>query len=234
MSVIFNNTDIPELDDFAESKCLPFIQREMEKLAEYDNRRPPNHPYEFHLHSQRVAQDMKNFCLYLGGTPAQARTLYWATLIHDIGKRVMPIELWDTADGEKPTAAMKETRRQHTILGVMQVLEKAFPDKMDHPFLALTRAIMIDHHVANDGTGFPKDKTWKHLSLPVKMVILCDSFDGWQVWRPHFQDRDVSTCGVLKRMNTEKNSNFEEDLLAAYTAYKKQQEKAQNAAIQSA
>ena len=71
---------------------------------------------------------------------------------------------------------------------------------------------MSNHHECLDGSGF-QGKTEADLSDEVKIVCICDAFDGWSVKRPHFGDRDVSPPAVIDRMRHEKAGQFDEKLL---------------------
>jgi polar amino acid transport system substrate-binding protein len=187
-----------------------FIKRHVQLLGQYDATRPANHVYEFHKHSARVANNMKRLALSAGYDADMDEILYWATLPHDIGKIVLPIDIWDLED--KPTEDQRAERRTHTIKGAAIVSEE-FGDACDtDPFLILMINIMTNHHEHLDGTGF-QGKTKDDLAIEVQMTCICDAFDGWSVQRPHFGDRDVSPSAVIHRMKHEKAGQFNQELL---------------------
>ena len=77
----------------------------MDELAKYDAQRPEGHEYIFHEHAERVAENVKKTCIHMGLGDLVAENMYWATLPHDIGKKNLPVDLWDTE--EKPDAQLK-------------------------------------------------------------------------------------------------------------------------------
>ncbi|MCK6419001.1 MAG: HD domain-containing protein [Alphaproteobacteria bacterium] len=203
-------------DTLCQSVFKPFIEEEMEKLRVYDGQREKGSIYIFHLHAGRVAQDARQLCLALGLGPRVAENMYWAMLPHDIGKRLLPPELWDQE--EKPDAALKKFRRTHVLLGA-QIVDELLAD-YQHPFKDLMRDIILHHHEQMDGGG-PMGLRGDQLSLPVRLAAIVEAYDGYRTWRPHFGDRDLSPAGVLQRMQTEKAAHYDAALLSAFAAIKK-------------
>lgn len=190
-------------DSVFEQQIKPFIEEEIEKQKEFHKLRPQDTTYIFHEHAFRVAKDMRKTALHMGLSKTVADNLYWGTLPHDIGKRMLPADIWDTT--EKPSDELKQLRRSHTELGIT-LLEEAFPI-LEHPLLELINDIMLKHHEMMDGTGY-LGLTGDTLSAPIRLACIIESFDGYQIWRPHFGDRDISNEGVIKRMREEKGPAF--------------------------
>ncbi|NBX66153.1 MAG: HD domain-containing protein [Proteobacteria bacterium] len=193
-----------------------FIEDELKKLEAYDALRPHGHVYEFHKHVRRVARSMKMLALATDLGEELAETLYWAALAHDAGKRLLPVGIWDV--GNKPDNETKRMRRQHTQLGV-KIVDDAFGTDCHEPFLDLLRDLMANHHEAMDGSGWLKKKG-SDLSLEARMLCICDAFDGYSVWRPHYGQRDISPAGVLHRMRVEKAGHFDDALLGVFSKLK--------------
>jgi HD-GYP domain-containing protein (c-di-GMP phosphodiesterase class II) len=117
-------------DAVFQDRIKPFIEKELRDLALFDQDReawakenlPPDYvmTYRFADHAKRVAEDMRRTALHLGWGEAAAEALYWAMLPHDIGKRFLPVELWDRMD--KPDEALKALRRSHVERGAEYVL----------------------------------------------------------------------------------------------------------------
>lgn len=194
---------------------VPYIVDCMTDLAVYDGNRPQGHVYEFHHHAERVAGLLRDFALYLGWKSSLAETLYWACLPHDIGKTALPVSIWDSEN--KPTKEEKALRRTHVAEG-LKIVRGHFDEAMlETPFLGVLLDIMENHHEALDGSGL-FGKSGDELGLIARMACICNSFDGWSVFRPHFGDRDISPDGVLARMETEKEGQFDRDLLRLFRA----------------
>lgn len=205
-----------ESDETCQNVFKPFILQEMERLKAYDAQRPKGVAYVFHEHAARVAENMRRTGAFLGLPEYVTENLYWAVLPHDIGKRLLPAAIWDQE--EKPSGAVKKLRRTHTLLGV-QIVQEAFPD-LAHPFRDLMMQIMHLHHEQMDGNGphgVPGDK----LSAPVRLAAIVEAYDGYRIRRPHFEDRDISPSGVLKRMREEKGEAlYDMDLFEAFAKMK--------------
>lgn len=203
-------------DEICQSVFRPFIESELDRLRLYDGGRPADRTYIFHEHAQRVAQDVKNACLHLGLSERVGENMYWAVLPHDIGKRALPVDVWDTE--EKPTEELKVIRRSHTEKGADIAREALQND--NHPFKGLMLDIMLNHHEQMDGRGYRGLKA-EDLSKPVRLTAIVEAFDGWRVWRPHFGDRDLTIPGVLTRMREEKAQDmFDLPLFEAFADMK--------------
>jgi len=197
-----------------------FIDTQMGELEAYNDVRNENthgeHTYIFHEHAMRVAENVKRTCLHMELGPRVAENMYWAVLPHDIGKKLLPADIWDQE--EKPTGAVKKYRRTHTILGG-QIVEELLHD-VDHPMKDLMVDIMRYHHEQMDGQG-TLGVDGEDLSLPVRLVAIVEAYDGWRIWRPHYGERDISPPGVLKRMREEKGAEiFDMDLFESFAEMK--------------
>lgn len=198
---------------FVNDNYKKFITKQIDALSKYDALRPDNHVYEFHLHSERVAQSMKKLSIKMGNDKDISDALYWATLPHDIGKILLPIQIWDLDD--KPTEHQRNERRSHTWQGI-EIIKNEFGKACNlDPFLMLLIDIMKNHHEAIDGSGHHKI-TGDHMSQEVRMVCICDAFDGYSIKRPHFGDRDISPESVIKRMEVEKSGQFDLQILEKF------------------
>ncbi len=199
---------------------LGLIVEQLEKIEEYDAQRPPDITYVFHQHAERVARNIEKTCIHMGLGKIVARNMYWALLPHDIGKRLLPVHLWDQE--EKPDDAMKKLRRTHTELGV-KLVDDVFDDIL-HPFKTLMTDIMLNHHEQMDGGGY-RGLSGDKLSRPVRLAAIIEAFDGWSIRRPHFGKRDTSIPGVLTRIRDEKSGFFDMELFEAFAAMKMEEYK---------
>ena len=210
-----NDFDLREMPEIG-ARIRGFIEDQMEELAQYDEQRPEDITYIFHEHAGRVAENVKRTCLHMGLGDLVAENMYWAVLPHDIGKKKLPVDIWDQE--EKPTGDVKQHRRTHTILGAEIVAEEL--GDIEHPFKDLMVDIMINHHEQMDGNGthgVPGDQ----LSAPVRLAAIVEAYDGWRIWRPHYGTRDISPPGVLKRMREEKGAEiFDMELFEAFAEMK--------------
>ena len=192
-----------ETDVICQTIFKPFIEEQLAELKAYDAERPDDITYIFHEHALRVAINLEKTCRYIGLSGKIARNMYWALLLHDIGKKDLPVDIWDTE--EKPDGELKAQRRTHTVIGA-QLIEEHFCE-INHPFKTLITDIMLHHHEQMNGSG-----TWgfteKDLSHPVRLSAIIEAYDGWRIWRPHYEDRDISIPGVLTKMREQKGPDF--------------------------
>ncbi len=188
----------------------------MTALEAYDVQRPDGHTYIFHEHAARVAENVRRTCLHMGLGDVVARNMYWAVMPHDIGKKSLPVDIWDQE--EKPSGAVKAYRRTHTLLGA-QIAEELLHD-ISHPFKDLMIDIMRYHHEQMDGGG-TIGVAGDALSMPVRLCAIVEAYDGWRIWRPHYGDRDISPPSVLARMRDEKGAEiFDMDLFESFAEMK--------------
>ena len=203
-------------DEICQDLFQPFIESEIERLALYDGERPDDITYIFHEHAQRVAENVRKTCLYIGLGDVVAENMYWAVLPHDIGKSKLPVDIWDQE--EKPDNRLKKFRRTHTLLGAQMVRE--YFHHIEHPFKDLMVDLMAYHPEQMDGQG-TQGLTADKLSLPVRLVAIVEAYDGWRIWRPHYGDRDISIPSVLNRMRNEKGAKiFDMDLFESFAEMK--------------
>ncbi|MEZ5813236.1 MAG: HD domain-containing protein [Alphaproteobacteria bacterium] len=208
----FDLRDTPEIG----VRFRGFIEEQMAELKAFDEQRPEGHTYIFHEHAHRVAENVKRTCLHMGLGDLVAENMYWAVLPHDIGKKLLPVEIWDQE--EKPDGRVKQYRRTHTLLGVQIVVELLHD--IEHPFKDLMIDIMAHHHEQMDGKG-TQGVPAEQLSAPVRLAAIVEAYDGWRIWRPHYGDRDISPPGVLKRMREEKGAEiFDMELFEAFAEMK--------------
>lgn len=185
-----------------------WTREQLQKLAQLDimrTKRLGYRPdYAFYDHSHRVADNMRDLALKMDKGTEVAESLYLATLIHDIGKAHddFDVEIWDydavdaTGQPLKPPESLKKQRRKHTILGV-EMVKAAFPHEWNSdPFLIMTCDLMIHHHEYLDGSGY-LGKRSEDLSDEVRMLCICDSFDGWTIPRAHKTADQLTPHNVL-------------------------------------
>ncbi len=179
-----------------------FIDDQFAQLSAFDDLRPSDRLNKFPEHSLRVAQSMRSLAQKMGYDDNMCDVLYAVTMIHDIGKMDLPVEIWDFNERDengaplKPPESLKEHRRQHTKLGVERV-KAAFPESWDKdPVLRLMCDLMLNHHEMIDGSGH-FGKTDAELTREVQMLCICDAMDGWQIPHPHKTPEELAPSYIL-------------------------------------
>lgn len=196
-----------------------FIDLQFQGLVTYNALRPANHLSAFQDHSERVAKNMKELGQKMGYDNTIVEALYLATLIHDIGKTRLPVEIWDYDETDqhgnnlKPPEDLKAQRRKHTTLGV-EIVKETFPETWNTaPFLRLVCDLMQYHHDYLDGSGY-LGKAAKDLSQEVQMLVICDSYDGWTIPHPHKTAEQLTPRYIIdQKMN---DGRFNQDILKQF------------------
>ena len=133
--------------------------------------RPAGSPSDTYLHSLRVADDVRNFALYIGLAPHIAENMRWAVSLHDIGKLDVPKEILDKP-GRLTEDEFKEMQR-HTEYGAKRIEAV----NIDHKIVRLATDIAKYHHEREDGKGY-YGLTSAEIPNRVRLVQLCDIYDA--------------------------------------------------------
>ncbi len=209
-----------ETDEICQSIFKPFIKEQLDILEEYDSKRDLKSDYIFHQHAYDAAQDVKNTCLELGLGQRVANNMYYATLIHDIGKPELPPNIWDYE--QSPPKEINEQKRTHVNLGA-KIFEQRFKD-IDHSFKNLALDIIANHHERMDGQGENK-LTAEQLSMPARLVCIVEDYDGRTHLRSHHIEAGMTNDApsVFEYMEKKMAGAFDPDLYAAFKTMKLEQ-----------
>lgn len=206
-----------ETDDTCQKVFKPYIEEQLKLLEAYDSRRRHMSEYRFHIHARDAANYVKQTCIKLGLPRNAANNMYWATLIHDIGKMEIDPEMWDLPK-EELNDQVRQHRRSHTRIGADKFLAK-FSD-ITHPFKDLAAEIMANHHERLDGAG-PNGLYADRISLPVRLVTIVEDFDGRRyprTARQRAEGVDGSARAALRRMDEKMQGAFDNELYCAFKA----------------
>lgn len=126
-------------------------------------------------HSARVADLAVRVGRVLRMSPADVETLRIASLLHDLGKLALPIELWN-----KPgqlTDQERENMRTHPrkavdLLKPLGYVDRALP-------------LILYHHERYDGTGYPFGLRGAAIPVGAMVIGMAEAFDALVNDRPH-------------------------------------------------
>ncbi len=126
-------------------------------------------------HSERMARWAEALATRLGCPPGEAREVYWAALLHDIGKLGIP-----DAVLRKPgplTAEEWEVVRRHPALG----------EQILRPVRRLAGvARLVRHHQERwDGTGYPDRLRGGQIPLGARILAVVDAYVAMTDQRPY-------------------------------------------------
>jgi HD-GYP domain-containing protein (c-di-GMP phosphodiesterase class II) len=127
-------------------------------------------------HSERVAVNARALGVELGLEDDDLARLYWAGLLHDVGKIVVPESVL-----HKPDAlSAEEWALMHSHVSVgEELIRQASPD-----FLAVAEAVGA-HHEKWDGTGYPMHRSREHIPLLGRILAVADVFEALTCPRPY-------------------------------------------------
>ena len=119
-------------------------------------------------HSLRVAEYAQRIAEYLGKSKEECRQVYYAGLLHDVGK--IGIKYTLLVKNGRLTPDEYEAIKQHTLIG-KQILSGISA----YPYLSIAAN---SHHERYDGKGYP-DK-WKGNDIPeiARIISVADAYDA--------------------------------------------------------
>ncbi|MGM0641196.1 MAG: HD domain-containing phosphohydrolase [Thermotogota bacterium] len=118
-------------------------------------------------------------------TPKFIRELYLFTPLHDIGKVGIPDDIL-----LKPGRLTKEEynlMKTHVTIGenIIKDINKSIENLSDLSLLEVAIDIISGHHEKFDGSGYPRGKKGKNISLAGRIVAVADVFDALMSKRPY-------------------------------------------------
>lgn len=152
-------------------------------------------------HSFRVAAYAKGMAKMMGQSADDVEQLYFAGLIHDVGK-VGISETILTKPG-KLTDKEFEVIKSHSAVGG-EILKGIKEFKI---FQEVARS----HHERFDGKGYPDKLKGEEIPLPARIVTVCDTFDAMtsdRVYRKALKDEVA-----LKELINNKGTQFDPELV---------------------
>jgi putative two-component system response regulator len=130
--------------------------------------------------------------------------------MHDIGKIGVPDHILLKPGPLTPDEWT--VMRGHTSMGA-KILGNS-----KSPYLQMGAEIALDHHEQWDGGGYPNGKRGEAISLPARIMNICDIYDALRSARPykpsfdHFTTVDVMTRGDGRT----RPEHFDPALLSAF------------------
>lgn len=128
-------------------------------------------------HSRRVARLAAAFARHTGA--ADPRTVYWAGLLHDLGKAGVPRAILD-----KPgplTPAQRARMQQHPLWGAALALWLGAPEEVV--------SLILTHHERWDGRGYPAGLAGERIPEGAQVLALADAWDAMTHPRPYAPTR---------------------------------------------
>ena len=146
-----------------------------------------NHVVRLNAYSNAMAKE-------LGWPEARLEALEFGAILHDIGKLDIPANMLTK---KEPLSAREwEEMRRHTEYGA------AFIRGIDYLTPALP--VVLYHHEAWDGSGYPYGKKGRDIPLAGRISSLADVFDALTSLRPYKKPWDIPDAAdeISKRKGT--------------------------------
>jgi polar amino acid transport system substrate-binding protein len=132
-------------------------------------------------HLERVAFYSSQLAERMGIPKDAIRKIYWAGMIHDIGKIAISQNILMKPD--KLTDEEYDLVKKHSIVGYEILMEL---EEMED-----IAQIVRWHHERCDGAGYPDGLTCKKIPLGAKIISVSDAFDAMASERPYRKKRSI-------------------------------------------
>ena len=126
-------------------------------------------------HQRRVTEIATAFALEMGFDPERLQGLRLASLVHDIGKVNVPVEILS-----KPGNLSElefELIRTHSEAGYNILKKINFPWPIAE--------IVLQHHERMDGSGYPKGLSGEEILLEARIIAVADVIEAMATHRPY-------------------------------------------------
>lgn len=145
-------------------------------------------------HSDRVARVAVRLAEELGCDSDTVKTIYLSGLLHDIGKIGINEEVLRKTG--KLTAVEFEHIKTHVIVGY-RILA-------DLPNMSQIRPVVLHHHEAWDGTGYPHGLSREEIPYLARIVAVADSYDAMASDRPYRPGMEDAALDAIIRSGSGK------------------------------
>jgi putative nucleotidyltransferase with HDIG domain len=126
-------------------------------------------------HQNHVAQLARAMAIEIGISDEQVQGIYFAGLIHDIGKLAVPIEI--LVKPGKISELETLIIQTHPAAGWEILKDISFPWPIAQ--------IALQHHERMDGSGYPAGLTGKHILKESRIIAVADVVESMIFHRPY-------------------------------------------------
>lgn len=156
-------------------------------------------------HLTRIAEDSRDFLLFLNHPDNVAHNFYDAIKISDLGKTAIEARKWKV-DRKELTDELRAEKRKHTIRGpevLAEFLRNAPDELLNHPHVKTVVPVhMTDHH-------FPLSKR-SQMGTMMEIACIVDAYDG---------DMDLAKIGKDRTVDEQYDRMIASDTHDKYHGY---------------
>lgn len=156
-------------------------------------------------HALNVAVLAMALAEWMGIAGSSVRQLGLAGLLHDIGKVKVPLEILNKAG--KLTEQERSIMGTHPVHGARILFETA-------PDLELPSVVAYEHHIMENGAGYPELRFRRDRHEASKLVHVCDVYDALRTNRPYREAWPAER--VLAYMGERAGTEFDSDAARAF------------------
>jgi diguanylate cyclase (GGDEF)-like protein len=172
--------------------------------------------FETGLHSLRVTRITKYLLDKLEIPDIEQQPILWGAELHDIGKIAIPEAILHKQSGLSDSEWM--IIRQHPLIGHRFVA--------GYPFLARAADVILHHHEAYDGNGYPHGLKGEDIPFGARLFTLVDAYDSMRANRIYKSFTPMSEAiGELERKS---GSQFAPQLVKVFLEHSGEIEKIGN------
>ena len=155
-------------------------------------------------HSEHVAKVARMIASAMGLSQEEVSKIYFAGLVHDVGKTVIPHDIINKKD--KLTEEEFELIQKHAYYGY-----EAFSKSEALNFIA---ELVLYHHERIDGKGYPTQKSGKDIPLGARILCVADAYDAMVNDRPY--RKALTKNEALTELRRCKGTQFDENIVEIF------------------
>lgn len=158
-----------------------------------------------HGHMENVGKLAKEIAIAMDLDQATIDNTYYAGLIHDVGKTIIPIEVLNKKG--PLTAKEYDIVKKHPRTGY-DILNQS------EQMIEIAKGV-LHHHERWDGTGYPECLSGENIPLIGRILAVADAYDAMSSDRPYRQalDQEQITIELIKGSNKQFDKKVVDALL---------------------
>ncbi|MCR4778308.1 MAG: HD domain-containing protein [Lachnospiraceae bacterium] len=159
-------------------------------------------------HVRRVSEYCKHIALQMGVSEETTGFFKIASMMHDVGKLMIPKDIIEKPDGLTPDEY--EIVKAHTLYG------EELLSKSDGQIIEMAKVIACQHHERWDGTGYPRGLKEDQIDFFAQITSVADVYDALsnkRAYKPAWKPEEA-----LNEILKNKGTQFSPAVVDAFSA----------------